>query len=137
MSLRKFLRWDEDSRQAAYALYYDDLERCSHCGQLREVCSDAKRQWFPQRSICYATMERDAAARTYQRIHADRPFHNGRFSSWSKHASSSHPYHFMDGVVIYAADVDINPSDDFLAPPPLFVNVEEVTDGDTPREGRS
>jgi hypothetical protein len=117
--------WDEDSREVAYALYYDELERCKRCGLLHSECSDPKRVHYPQRSICYATMEREAAVRTYQRLHEALPYHDGKFSSWSKNASASYPYHFMDGVVIFTALEDLNPKDSFLSSPDPFRNDDD------------
>lgn len=59
-------------------------------------------------------MEKESAARKYARIHDKRPYHDGTFTSWAEKASDSHPFHFNDGVTIYAAPVDENPHDHFL-----------------------
>lgn len=59
-------------------------------------------------------MEREGAARKYARLHEKAPFHDGTFTDWAEKASSAHPYHFMDGVTIYVAPVDVNPHDHFL-----------------------
>lgn len=86
-----------------------------HGGPLTE-CSDPDKLWYPQRHICRATMELAAADRRYKALHEKLPFHDGTFESWAKEASASHPYNFMDGVRLYVAETDVNPSDDFLSP---------------------
>lgn len=58
-------------------------------------------------------MEREAADRAYEALHEKRPFHDGTFTSWSEHASRSHPYHFRDGVTVYVTDEDQAPWDEF------------------------
>lgn len=81
-------------------------------------CSDPDRTWFPQRSICFATMETDAANARYDAKHEKRPFHDGTFPKdphkWAEKRSSRHPYHARDGVSIWVHDVDLSPDDDFL-----------------------
>ena len=58
-------------------------------------------------------MERVAAARQYERLHEDAPWHDGTFTSWRKEPSASHPYRADDGVTIWVASVDLNPDDEF------------------------
>lgn len=69
---------------------------------------------YPQREICYATMERDAANARYARLHSDRPWHNGRFQGWSKEPSTAAPYKYDMGVTIGVSDTDLRPDDKFL-----------------------
>lgn len=68
-------------------------------------------------------MERAAAERLYAELHGEKyggyAWHDGTFQSWAKDRSSSNPYHFEDGVTIWVADVDVDPDNDFLKPPPV------------------
>lgn len=90
---------------------------CQHGGPAEE-CGDPHRNWYPQRTICYATMEAAAANWAYDKLHEERPFHDGTFptdlNAWSDTRSSSHPYDFRDGVTIWVAAQDLSPDDDFL-----------------------
>lgn len=79
------------------------------------MCADPVKRWFPQRRVDYATMEREAAAARYQRLHKDRPWHDGTFNRWSKDPSDLFPYHFDAGVTIDVTETDENPDDDFLS----------------------
>jgi hypothetical protein len=79
---------------------------------------------YPQRDVCYATMEREAANAKYERLHKDRPWHDGTFSStWSSEPSSRYPYKYDMGVTIGVSETDLRPDDAFLtdekAPWPL------------------
>lgn len=87
------------------------------CGHPREVCSDPKRDWYPQRYVCHVAMETAAANRRYDALHEKQPFHDGTFSRWSEKATAATPYHFHDGVTVYVAETDLNPNDDFLGGP--------------------
>lgn len=58
-------------------------------------------------------MEREAASARFAELHSERPFHDGTYTSWAKERSRSHPYHFGDGVTIWAADMDAAPWDEF------------------------
>ena len=65
-------------------------------------------------------MAREAAKRTYDDLHAKRPWHDGTFTTWTAERTTGTPFHYLDGVGIYVAPVDINPDDHFLeAPEPL------------------
>lgn len=82
------------------------------------MCGDPKRLWYPQRSTCYATREKEAALAKYQALHAEatvRVWHNGDETSWSKERDDSHPYRYDMGVTVWVAERDVNPDDDFLS----------------------
>lgn len=70
-------------------------------------------KFYPFRAVCYATMERAAAAAMYGKLHADAPFHDGSFTSWGKERSAATPYHYLDGVKFGVADTDLAPGDKF------------------------
>ena len=91
-----------------------DREKCK-CGSDPHVCSDPDREWFIQRTICFREMETRAAERRYEAIHEKTPYHDGTFTRWAAEASLTTPYHFNDGVTIWAAPVDLSPDDRFLA----------------------
>lgn len=55
-----------------------------------------------------------AANADYDRLHDEKPFHDGTFSRWAKDRSTTHPFHFRDGVTITVSDEDWTPDDDFL-----------------------
>lgn len=59
-----------------------------------------------------------AAEALYAELHKDAPYHDGTFEAWADKRSRSHPYHYLDGVTIFAAPVDISPDDDFLSASP-------------------
>lgn len=58
-------------------------------------------------------MEREGAQAAYAELHKDRPYHNGKFTSWAADRSASHPYHFTDGVKIGVAAEDLASWDKF------------------------
>lgn len=97
---------------------------CRDCGNPIEVCSDPHRPFYPLRVVCFATMEREAAHAAYSALHADEPYHDGSFTSWSKARSTSHPYHFDSGVIV-GVSADPTPDDPFTterdAQPPELV----------------
>lgn len=62
-------------------------------------------------------MDEAAASWRYEQLHKDVPYHDGTFKSWARERSSSHPYHFRDGVRIWVAPEDLAPDDDFLGRP--------------------
>lgn len=55
-----------------------------------------------------------AAARRYELLHQEAPYHDGTFESWSKEPSLSHPFRYDDGVRITLSRLDLTPDDDFL-----------------------
>lgn len=78
-------------------------------------------------------MELAAANRTYDRLHKEKPFHDGSWGSWRKEPSRSHPYHYRDGITLTVGREDTEPSGEFLTD----VNAKPggVVDGDPPGEG--
>lgn len=54
------------------------------------------------------------ADRLYDDLHKDRPWHDGKERIWSKEFSKLTPWHYRDGVMLYLAETDENPDDDFL-----------------------
>lgn len=77
-------------------------EVCPSCGNLRSVCSDEdlSDQWFPQRSVCYATAAKEAAWRAVRAKHKES----------DRDASGPH---ILDGWGIWASQFDLTPADDF------------------------
>lgn len=106
--------WDDATRAEAEALWEAERLECPQCGNLREECSDPAGLWYPQRHVCYATREREAADRRYGEKHKAKPFHNGKDAGWSKDSANHAPYHFREGVRIYVAPYDVNPDDGFI-----------------------
>ena len=98
--------WQQEQREAA--------ERCDSHGGSRNDCADPDRDWFPQRTVCRAEMQRAAADRKYDALHKAAPYHDGSFGSWSKEPDAAHPFHFRDGVTIWVAPVDVDPDNGFL-----------------------
>lgn len=92
---------------------------CPKCQRPRELCTDPDSTWYPQRSICYATREREAAEAKYAALHEKRPYHDGTYESWAEKRTDDHPYHYSDGVTIWVAEQDVNPDDKFLDPPDI------------------
>jgi hypothetical protein len=103
-----------DEQNIQIAKWHRDQYKCPECGRTGGECADPDRDWFPQRSICYATLELISANAQYERLHKQLPYHDGTFKSWAAEPSRSHPYRFTDGVTIWVAPVDLDPEDDFL-----------------------
>lgn len=78
------------------------------------MCGDPHRAWYPQRTICYSSMVRESAQRRYEELHKARPYHNGTFEHWSEKPDRDHPFHYSEGVTIWASEHDLTPDDDFL-----------------------
>jgi hypothetical protein len=116
MTAEAFYRLSETERGFWVAKWQVDKTECQHCGNPREECSDTERVWYPQQTICYATMERAAARARYERLHQDEPWHDGRFKNWSPKPSVDTPYHYMHGVTIWVTRQDLGLGGDFLAP---------------------
>lgn len=87
---------------------------CDDCGHPIEMCSDPERDWYPQRTVCWATANQLAATRRYELLHEQLPYHDGTFDNWSKHYSADTPYRFDDGVTIWVAPIDYGSGGDFL-----------------------
>lgn len=86
------------------------------------MCSDPEHAWYPQRTVCFADMQSAAANRRYDELHEAKPYHDGTFKTWSEKPVNSygeltHPFHYRDGVSIWASPVDLAPDDDFLSAP--------------------
>lgn len=92
-----------------------DRERmkCPDCGRPIAECSDPSIDLWAYRRICATTMARKAAEEDFRELHKDAPWHNGTFTDWVKDRDPAHPYHFDWGVIIGAADYDVNPDDEF------------------------
>ena len=101
-------------------------------GGPRDECADVEREWFPQRTVCHAAMERAAADWRYDTLHEKRPFHDGTFESWAEKRSLSHPYHARDGVTLWVAESDLAPHDHFLGDAKDCDECQEVDGGDSP-----
>lgn len=84
------------------------------CGRPVAECSDPNRKWYPFRTICYATMEREAAAAALADLRGDTAnYHDGTFADWAPKRSDEHPYPAGAGESIGVADRDLAPHDHF------------------------
>lgn len=118
--MAEFEALPESERDLWVARWEIGAEKCGSCGRPRVECGDKHRRFYPQRRVCFATMEREAAEARYRRLHEGENragWHDGTFTSWAKNADADHPYHFMHGVTIWVADQDLAPDDDFLSEP--------------------
>jgi hypothetical protein len=104
-----------ENEQAIWRARFD-REQATHkdCGNLHEDCSDPGKPWFPQLRVCYATRERLAAQRRFEKLHSKLPFHDGNFQRWAKDWSEYTPYHFMEGTTVWVAQTDLGQGGDFL-----------------------
>lgn len=102
---------DVEERIAAWEL---DRETCHEHGGPRSECDDADTDLYPQRHICYRTMQIEAARRRYADLHKERPYHDGSFKVWAKEASPDFPFHYDDGVTQWLATEDLAPWDMYL-----------------------
>lgn len=89
--------WTDEEREAQYA--FDELV-CPRCGNLRSVCSDASRAWYPQRTMCYA----EASVSVVRRRLVER---------YKKNEPGA-AFHPLDGMSVWVAQEDLNPDDDFI-----------------------
>lgn len=76
-------------------------EVCPSCGNLRSVCSDPSRDWFPQRTMCYATASRDLVIRRLRKKH-------------EKKEPGTKDLHPFDGMDVWVSEFDLTPDDDFV-----------------------
>lgn len=95
--------WDEESREAAYALYDDKLDRCPQCRLPIEECRTKDQDWHPQLDYCWRTAAETAANRL-----------------WLKRNEKAEPnesgYLPTDGARVWVSPVDLDPMGvDFLA----------------------
>jgi hypothetical protein len=66
----------------------------------------------------------------YDLLHEKRPYHDGSFSRWAKESSRQFPFHYLDGVTIWLAPVDMNPDDDFLSESVAGESPDDVSEAD-------
>lgn len=107
-------RVDQDE---ALVHWQRDRDQCPKCGRPASQCTDATTVWYPQRLVCFATMEQQAAEASYERLHEKAPWHDGTFTDWVEKPDRQHPYHFKFGVQVFAAEVDLDPGDSFTVDP--------------------
>lgn len=117
MSLREFDRLPELERSLWIADWETEQAACHECGRPRSECSDPEREWYPFRSVCFATMARSTHEKRYADLHEDEPWHNGLFTEWGAQRTSETPYHRDAGVTVGVAEVDMHPWDDFTRDP--------------------
>lgn len=96
------------------AAWQEDRTKCPQCGGRPEECGDAERPWYPQMTVCHATRETAAANAAYQRLHDDRPWHDGSFQRWAEKPSAEFPYPADAGVSIWVSASDLGLGGDFL-----------------------
>lgn len=101
-------------RLARYAEDARERGTCRECGRPLVECSDRDKDWFPQRTICYPTMNAQAANQSYAELHEKAPYHDGTHRSWSEKRTKAHPFRYDDGVKVWVHDVDLSPHDHFL-----------------------
>ena len=110
----EFYQLPEDEQNLQVEAHTLEQGVCHQHGGPYDECSDPKRQWFPQRTVCHAAMEAAAANALYDELHEKAGYHDGTFSSWAEKRSKSHPYHYRAGVTIWVAQTDLDPTDKFL-----------------------
>jgi hypothetical protein len=103
-----------------WQLVADAVERrvCKECGNDSEDCGDPDKHWFPQLTVCYATMEASAANWRWDQLHGEK-FHDGTHKKWRDERSDEFPYGHRDGVSIFVAPEDHGLGGDFLSSGPL------------------
>lgn len=74
---------------------------CPSCGNLRSECSDPERQWFPQRTMCYASASLEVVRRRVTKKYG-HPTHNDS------------EVHDTDGMQVWVAQDDLSPDDNFV-----------------------
>lgn len=92
-----------------------ERERCPQCGRDRSECADPDVDWYPQRSICWATVAREVAARKYREAYSRNQYHSGFFDFPSKEYDPElRPFSMFDGVSIWVSQIDHGEGGDFL-----------------------
>lgn len=139
MTLAEFDRLPDDERDLWIVDWQTRRFECSDCGRPIDECSDPERKFYPFRRICYATMEREAAAAALAALRDEAHFHDGTFTSWAKERSDSHPYPSGAGESIGVADADLAPWDEFTtkrdaSPVPPSVDEQAPGEQDEPAE---
>ena len=86
---------------------------CPSCNGPIDQCRH-ERPFYPQMTVCYKTMERQAAVARWAKLHEKEPYHDGSFQVWSKTRTPETPYHYDDGVTIWVTDTDHGIGGDFL-----------------------
>ena len=73
------------------------------CGHLRSVCSDPEADFYPHRSVCYVTADREVMHRRLRQAYKSEP------------GLTRHP---LDGAVVYASPDATSTADEdaFFAP---------------------
>lgn len=78
-------------------------EVCGSCGNLKSVCSDPERPFYPQQHRCYITAAEAIARRKVDRLYG--------------HPEPKSGPHFTDGLTVRASEFDLTPDDEFLDTP--------------------
>lgn len=86
---------DREEMLEEYAAY------CPKCGNLRSVCSDPTRAWYPQRSMCYPSASLELVQRKLQERH-------------KKSEPGTTTLHPLDGMSVWVSEFDLTPDDDFV-----------------------
>lgn len=95
-------------------------EVCGECGNLRVDCSNPDAEWFPQRTMCYATADLAVLRRRAEQ----------RFG----HPEKQTERHPRDGMHLWVSSQDASPDDDFLSVPTFgeqgLADGHQADDGD-------
>lgn len=85
------------------------------CGGALGECQDAEKAWYPQRLVCYKTLELISAQRKYAELHKALPYHDGSFEEWVAEPSASHPFKYDEAMRIWVSEVDYDPEGTWLS----------------------
>lgn len=92
--------FDANERESWYSLVDYEVEVCPKCGNLRAICSDPDRVWYPQRHTCYAAADLEANYRRWEARHKDAVPINWRLPS--------------DGTTLWVSVDNLTPEDNFI-----------------------
>jgi hypothetical protein len=93
-------------------------------------CEDIDGDWFPQRDICWSTAAAQVAQRKYDKLHEQRPWHDGTETVWNEKYSLLTPFHYRDGTSLWVSKHDLTPDDMFLGDQGLVAEQDEQDPGD-------
>lgn len=93
--------WRDAPEEDRELLIEYERQVCPSCGNLREVCSDPERVWYPQPSRCYATGTRQLTLRRLQR-------------KYEKNQPTADRMHPLDSLSVWASQDDLTPDDNFV-----------------------
>lgn len=94
----------------------EQQEKCPDCGGDPKDCGDATLIRYPQRHVCYITVDREALNWQYDQTY-EGLFHDGTFTKWSEERTEEFPNTARDGVTLWVSSLEIDKHREWLVRP--------------------